>query len=553
MANWYCGSTKWTAVTPWAALTSYNVGDICRQLATPTTGNERVFRCTTAGTSLVAEPTWVVTKGGTTTEAGGPVWTEITGQAAYNGDGGGNAWAAPHARIANALAVGWAAAGDNIYVSNNHAWTQTTALTWPAGSGTVALPIDILCVNDTNIPPTATATTAIESTTGASAITINTTSAYCYGVSLSSGSAASAASIIFSNNDLIFEKGNITLGNTNVASTIALGNATVVTAPSLILKYCNFVFGSTSQGFAGGLFETCRIIGGSVAATGSVPASLFLGTAYANRGWRVDMDGVDLSTITGTIFNGSVITSWTSGFSQISNCILGTGVTVANFGSNFGSYRYDLGVKIYNCDSAATNYRYYYATPLGSVTQETSKVRTGGATDGVTQLSWNLSGSTNLTMQKPFISEPIIQYNSLTTGNHTATIYLTSNAVLTNSNFWIELEYFASGASPVSSFVNSRVTDMLTSGTGLTADSSTWGGTAQTYKYRVTVTFSPAMAGYLKATLYACSGATAIYVDPKIYIDGVPSSSKQYLLPGCGYINETGSSGTSGGSYTFCG
>jgi hypothetical protein len=50
MATWYVSSAKHSAVTQWAALTAKSVGNFVRQLAAPTAGNERVWRCTTAWT-----------------------------------------------------------------------------------------------------------------------------------------------------------------------------------------------------------------------------------------------------------------------------------------------------------------------------------------------------------------------------------------------------------------------------------------------------------------------------------------------------------------------
>ena len=54
----------------WAANTSYNVGD----KIVPTTANGYWYKCTTAGTSDSAEPTWGTTIGGTTTD-NTVVWT----------------------------------------------------------------------------------------------------------------------------------------------------------------------------------------------------------------------------------------------------------------------------------------------------------------------------------------------------------------------------------------------------------------------------------------------------------------------------------------------
>ena len=39
-----------------------------------------------------AEPAWIITKGGSTTDSGGVIWVEVTGNEAYQAPG---AWAAP--------------------------------------------------------------------------------------------------------------------------------------------------------------------------------------------------------------------------------------------------------------------------------------------------------------------------------------------------------------------------------------------------------------------------------------------------------------------------
>src|SRR5437868_461152 len=131
MANWYVSSVGWTNVTAWAASTAYSVGNIRRQLASPAVGNERVWRCTTAGTSGSSEPPWTLTAGSTTSD-NSVVWTEITGQETYQG----TSWAAPHARLKNAFASGWAVAADTVFVSSDHAETQSDTLTITA-SGTL--------------------------------------------------------------------------------------------------------------------------------------------------------------------------------------------------------------------------------------------------------------------------------------------------------------------------------------------------------------------------------------------------------------------------------
>src|SRR5689334_10732578 len=143
MANWYVNSVAYTAVAQWAANATVPAGGIRRQLAAPSAGNERCFRTAAGGTSGSTEPVWVLTHAATSPTDGTITdWVECTGAEARQSPG---AWAAPHARLANAFASGWGAAGDNFFVSSNHAETGVGyTLTSP---GTATSPCAIYCVD----------------------------------------------------------------------------------------------------------------------------------------------------------------------------------------------------------------------------------------------------------------------------------------------------------------------------------------------------------------------------------------------------------------------
>src|ERR1700744_6527309 len=89
-ANVYVSSVAYAAVAQWAASTAYTVGQYRRQLATPAFGNERVFKCTTAGTSGSSEPSWSLLDTPTTTD-GSVTWTQLTGHESEQAAGSWNA------------------------------------------------------------------------------------------------------------------------------------------------------------------------------------------------------------------------------------------------------------------------------------------------------------------------------------------------------------------------------------------------------------------------------------------------------------------------------
>lgn len=136
---------KWTASTA-VTTTSYVV---------PNTGNGRVYKCTTAGTTGGSEPTFPLTNGGTVTD-NGVVWTEQTsamelGTFPVEVTGGSYARVAITSALANwagtqGAGTTVASTGSSGVTSNNNAitWPTPTADWTPAGGDSAAAGVLVL-------------------------------------------------------------------------------------------------------------------------------------------------------------------------------------------------------------------------------------------------------------------------------------------------------------------------------------------------------------------------------------------------------------------------
>lgn len=513
MANWYVSSVAYAAVTAWAATTAYSVGDIRRQTnATPAA--PRVFRCTTAGTSGGTEPTWVTTKGATTND-GTAVWTEITGQAIYNGDGGGSLLAAPFQRISDACTATWAAAGDTVYVASNHAPSMAASQTW--AGGTTAVQIRVICADLSTVPPTDLATTAVETITATTASFTLTNSLYVYGLTLTTASTSSnnginlATTAATNPQNIVLEECFLNARSTNASSRISFGSGSGANArdAGFYVKNCTLSLGGANARFAFGngriVIEDCVFASNSTAPT-------VLGLLSTGAG-PITLRDCDISLITGTLFD---ISSAAPHDVYVQNCQLGSGVTPTT-----GTVTSAAGNRVYihNSDSTGTNYRLYETRYEGTVQHELSIVRTGGASDGTTPISWHATTTANSTFFEPLQLPEIAMWNDTTGSAITAAIYIThsASALLTNEDIWIEVEYLGASGNPLGSIVTTRNTNFLGSATDYATDSSTWGGSAQTYKQKITTaSFTPQLKGPIKVRVYLAVASTTVYIDPKI-------------------------------------
>lgn len=511
MAAWYVGSTKWTAVTAWAASTAYSVGDIRRQLATPTVGNERVWRCTTAGTSGGSEPSWTLTKGSTTND-NGVVWTEITGNSTYNE--GATPWGAPHARITNVGA--WMAAGDTCYISNNHAATAVNigSLNSP---GTAASPCNFLCVNDSAAPPTALATTATEAVTGNSVNFSFSGVMYVYGVGFSVGEANTNGSFAMNpstNYIFVFDTCKFTFATIAGSGDITAGqsNPSAIGGCRIVFKNCVLKFAAVAQGFL--CYVPVYMYGGSVDAAGTAPTTLFKG--FNGPAARAYLQGVDLSFLG----SGKNWFAANGGFTtdiQAVDCKAGSSVSFAT-GAITGPYSTEI--RVVNCDSADTNYRYHKQTYQGTITQETTIVRTGGASDGTTPISRKMVSTANSKFYSPLESDWIVIWNE-TLSSLTATLEVVTDGVtLTDAEAWIEVEYLGTSGFPLGGFVNDRAANILATPANQTTSSETWTttGLSSPVKQKLAATFTPVEKGPIRARICLAKASTTMYVCPKLAV-----------------------------------
>lgn len=598
-------NTGYYAVPVWpGALSVVTAGTWCRQLTTPAVGAERCYVCIAGGTTGAAEPSWVTTRGADTGALidGSVTWQECTGMPGPCGDltnsnvwldykntavslgaliydsvsgslqlcktagtaGNGSApsfsatagtttadntvtWVSlgatsnyttpfkyPHARLQAACASTWAAAGNSIYVSNNHAETQAALMVIPVGASTMANIFKIICVNDSAAPPTALATTATVTVTGTFNLQINPF-AYIYGIIFTCGTGSSATSLFHSVNTSyqLYVNCTFALASTSASSLITQNSGNATASYNEYLN-CAFIFAATGQKMQLAWNSIFRS-GCTFAASGSVPTTLFSTAGSASRGGKTIIRDCDLSAVTGTLVD---VTGGQAMDIFFQNCKLGAAVA-ASTGTPL-SMR-SCRVHIHNSDSANTNYRTSLADYPGTISYETTIVRTGSrATDGVTPISWAMVTTANATFFTPLVSEEITLWNELTGAALTLTLYLISNTTLNNNDAWADVEYSGTASYPQGVISSSRMVTLATP-VALTSDTSTWGGS--TNKYKISLTFTPNTKGLLTARFYQGKASATTYIDPVIYLADANGNQKSigrsFFVPGFGYVNET--------------
>ncbi len=466
--------------------------------------------CTTAGTAgNGSEPSFSDTAG-TTTVDNGATWTSL------GVVGNFSVWGAPHARLRNSSsAMAGTSSTGTIFVGHSHAGTQTTD---PGVNifGTVASPGKILCVNTAGSVPPVSAdlrTTATEATTAGASYTIGGGSGILYinGIQFSAGGAASGAGVLLSlgdtaNTGLIFE--NCVLGISATGSGGAIYIPNPVADFLCELRNTTVSFAAVGQKIVvwGSRF---RWLNTSSALQGTIPTTL-LNWDGGTRGGTIECIGVDFSAAG----SGKTILAANGGTGRRASfldCKLNASVTkVAS------SLPFAVDVDFWRSGSSGVNYNINRSRWNGTLDEETTIIRTGGASDGTTGIAWKIVTTSSASYLAPFESPPIAIWNDTSGSSVTATIegIWGGGAVPNNDDIWIEAEYLGASGSPLASFVSDAKADVLATAAGHTSSTVTWGGS--TTKFKMAVTFTPQQKGWVLIRVRAGKASSTFYIDPKV-------------------------------------
>jgi hypothetical protein len=445
----------------------------------------------------------------------------------------GSTWALAKATLAAALTA--AGAGGTVYVSDNHAETQNTAMTLTS-PGTAAAPVTVICVNDSGNPqpPTARLATATVTTTSTSHMTFNGF-AYVYGITFNVGTAAGSSQMQLGTGTPFwwkFEQCNLNIISTNSAGAgILVGQTNASATDDHVVELINTTvrFSATAQAIF--LYANLRWVGGSLNAAGSLPTVLIRPGSVP--GVKADLIGVDLSAA------GSGQALWLASstkpsFLTMKDCKLGSSVAISS-----GTIAGQGGAEahVVDSDSADTNYRYYRESYLGTIQHETTIVRTGGASDGTTPISRVMESSAAVKVICPLVSDPIVMWNETVGSSVSVEIEtVTDNVTLKDNECWVVVEYLGTSGFPlalVASDANSE--PILSSGSNQASSTVTWTTTGLTtpVKQKLGVTFTPQEKGTIRAYVVLAKASTTVYFDPLIL-----TGSKRQWQSMLQYVNE---------------
>lgn len=481
----------WTTAGNWA------VGD--RVIAVNLV-SYRVHECTTAGAGDAAEPTWNTTTAGTTTMAAGAVFTTRIP----------DTWANATVDLTRAAAND--AAGDTIYVSQSH--NESTASTVTLNlAGTNTSPTRIICANDSATPPTSVATTGTVTATTSGGIVING-SVYVYGLNFSANAAiqlGTAGSI-----NQYFEKSSfyITVNSSNI--NVMTCNVAAISTSKTVFNQCTFRFTNAGCGIQPAAAKTI-VLGGGLHSSSVAITALCPGWGGGRAQGDVLIDGFDCSTAASTM----KMLGGTAGNGPNTFIIRNSELPASWTGTLFNGTPTGPGseIRMYNCDSADTNYRLRTESISCTVVSETTIVRTGGASDGATPLSWKMVSTSNANYPSVVAESPeIVIWNDTTASAKTITVeVVTDNVTLTDAECWLEVQYLGTSGFPLGVFLTDCKADVLATAANQTTSAVAWTTTGLTtpVKQKLEVTFTPQEKGFVHAKVMLAKPSTIVYVCPK--------------------------------------
>jgi len=411
------------------------------------------------------------------------------------------------------------AAGDRWLFDSRHSESTAGTLTL-AVAGTTASPSQLLSVTQSGASGasalTAGATIATSSTGALSLSGVF----YAYGLTISCGTGGSVATFTIVSGDgssQIYDTCTLTCGTTSTNQRLTIGVSSATSEGYLELRNCTLKFNATGQGL-NILSATVKILGGSIDAAGS-DITTFIATATSGVK-DLEVSGFDFTNAAASI-NMVAASATGTGRYVFRNCKMPASWSGGAFAG--APTMPGARVEMFNCDSGDTNYRLWIEDYAGSIKNETTLVKTGGASDGTTPISWKVATSANAEYPTIHLVSPeIAKWNETTGSSVTVTVDILhdSATALKDNEVWLEVEYLGTSGTPLSLFADDATADVLATAADQTSSSATWTttGMANPNKQKLSVTFTPQEKGLIIAHVCAAKASYTLYVDPELQV-----------------------------------
>jgi hypothetical protein len=432
----------------------------------------------------------------------------------YSGAGGsnnGSSWANAFTTLTTAFAT--EVAGDTLYVAHDHAESTASAVTLTS-SGTSSNPTKIVCVDRAGSVPPVSAdrrTTAQVTTTGTAALNFAGFAHYDGIIFIAGAGGSLAASINVpsqAGQSVRFDNCSLRLGSTNTGNRIYMGTIGGLTGESVELNNTTVSFAAVNH-----TIQTNGVLkwrNTPSALLGTIPSTLF--SPLNNTGSEVECIGVDFSAAGSGKLIAGALSSVSAQKYRFIDCKLDAAVTKSSVPTARGAQEIDF----IRSGSGGVNYTIHSHRMSGLLTEETTIVRSGGASDGTTSIAWKIITTADCNYSLPFECPPIAIWNDTTGSPKTATVegIWGGGAVPNDDDIWLDVEYLGDASSPQGSFVNDGKANLLTTAAGQTSSSATWGGS--TTKFNLAATFTPQQKGWIYARVKCAKASSTFYIDPLI-------------------------------------
>lgn len=503
---------------PWQPNHAYSLGArcVCRIAYGTTARRALVFECTTAGTSGAVEPAWPTS--GTRTD--GPdtlVWT-------VRNPNDGN-WDNASCILHYVLNHSACAAGDSVYVHDAHNETTDMGNNYTIkGSITSNNPVKIFCVDKTDDSLSEGAIVYNSSVTYA--LTFNNFF-YSYGITFKSATNFIVYDPAYNGCHVVLEGSGVTtllyFADAAPGRVLSVGYGTPQAAA--ILEIVNGSIFFAANHFLQTLGKS-RFIwkGGSVISTGALTHLLNAAvTVNYTLVWNLDflISGVDLSDV-GNGADTAALVDVSNGYIinvLFERCKLPSD---AGFSLVKGTWPLKQGrVRYHHCSSENRTYDFHDDCYEGTIEDETTIVRSGGASDGVTPRSNKMISSAKVLDNIHSLESPPITAwtNSITEKTFSVECLIDSATNLQNDDVWMEFEYPVDNSSGLGGFARDKCAMLAApadKAAGVGSGSWATGGMGNPNSFKCSVTVTPGKPGPITARICVAKANCTIYYDPII-------------------------------------